>query len=332
MQLDLAFHGDPSRIAPLAAEAERRGVAGLFVAEAAHDPYIALTLASTTTTRIALGTSVAVAFARSPMSTAYSSWDLHRLSGGRLVLGLGSQIRPHITRRYAMPWSSPAARMREYVEALRAIWDAWQHGTALDFRGEFYQHTLMPPLFSPPPLDGPVPRVWVAGVGPRMVATAGAVGDGLICHPLLSRSYLSEVVRPVLGRVKDDFEVATLTMVATGRTEEDLAVAIASVRQQIGFYASTPAYEPVLAHHGWSGLHDEAHRLTTTGRWDELGDLVDDTVLATFAVVGDLPTAARGLRERFAGLAGRTCPSIPYDADDQLALDLVSEAGQDGLA
>jgi probable F420-dependent oxidoreductase len=322
--LDVAFHGDPARVPAIAAEAERRGAAGLFVAEAAHDPYVALTLASTTTSRIRLGTSVAVAFARTPMSTAYSAWDLHRLSGGRLVLGLGSQIKPHITRRYAMPWSSPAARMREYVQALRAIWDSWQHGTALDFRGEFYEHTLMPPLFSPGLFDGPAPRIWVAGVGPLMVGVAGAVADGLICHPLLSRSYLAEAVLPGLGDWRDGFEVATLTMVASGRTEEELTDAVAGVRRQIGFYASTPAYEPVLAHHGWSDLHAEAHRLTREGRWQELGDLVDDEVLAAFAVVGEPAAAARGLRERFAGLAQRTCPSIPYDADDLLALDLIS--------
>lgn len=332
--LDVAFHGEPARLPRIAAEAERRGTAGLFVAEAAHDPFVALTLASTTTERIQLGTSVAVAFARTPMSTAYSAWDLHRLSGGRLVLGLGSQIKPHITRRYAMPWSRPAARMREYVEALRAIWDSWQTGALLDFRGDFYQHTLMPPLFSPAPFDGPVPRVWVAGVGPRMVTTAGAVADGLICHPLLSRSYLEEVVLPALGPTRTDFEVATLTLVATGRTEEEIAAAEAGVRKQIGFYASTPAYAPVLAHHGWEDLHDEANLLTKSARWDELGRIVDDEVVQAFAVVGDLETAAAGLRSRFAGLAHRTCPSIPYDADDLLALDLVEAAGrgQEGLA
>src|SRR5690348_16063008 len=194
---DIAFHGGPERIAAVAQEAERRGhVGGLFVAEAAHDPFVALTLASTATERIELGTSIAVAFARTPMELAYSAYDLQRLTGGRFVLGLGSQIKPHITRRYAMPWSDPAGRMREYVEALRAIFASWQTGEPLAFAGEHYQHTLMPPLFSPGPLDVPSPRIWVAAVGPRMVDVAGGVADGIICHPLLSRSYLAEVLAP----------------------------------------------------------------------------------------------------------------------------------------
>ncbi|MGY2877114.1 putative F420-dependent oxidoreductase [Marmoricola sp. URHA0025 HA25] len=330
--VDIAFHGDPGRIADLAREAEARGdVRGLFVAEAAHDPYVALALASTTTERIELGTSIAVAFARTPMSTAYSAYDLHRLSGGRLVLGLGSQIKPHITRRYAMPWSQPAARMQEYVEALRAIWNSWQTGDALDFRGDFYEHTLMPPLFSPGPLDGPSPRVWLAAVGPRMLEAAGAVADGVICHPLLSRSYLADVVAPSVRRSRSahdrdgrPFEISTLCMVATGRTEEQLAAAVAGVRQQIGFYASTPAYAPVLEHHGWGDLHGDAHALTKAGRWDELGDLVDDEVLATFAVVGELDLVGAEVRARFAGVADRVTTSMPYEADDLLALDLLS--------
>lgn len=325
LAVDVAFHGGPERVTRIAREVEARGtVRGLFVAEAAHDPFVALTLAATATERVEIGTSVAVAFARTPMELAYSAYDVHRLSGGRLVLGLGSQVKPHIIRRYAMPWSRPAARMREYVAALRAIWDSWQTGEALDFRGEFYEHTLMPPMFSPGPLGVPSPRVWLAAVGPEMLRAAGEVADGLIGHPLLSRSYLSEVVLPAVGGRREGFEVSTLCLVATGRTEEQVADAVAGVRRQIGFYASTPAYRPVLDHHGWGDLHGEAHAFTKAGRWDELGDLVDDEVLATFAVVGDLATAAAGLRERFAGLADRVTTSMPYEADDLLALDLVA--------
>lgn len=328
--VDVAFHGGPERIADLAREAENRGsVRGLFVAEAAHDPFVALTTASTATTRIELGTSIAVAFARTPMLMAYSAHDVHRLSGGRLVLGLGSQIKPHVTRRYSMPWSSPAARMREYVAALRAIWQSWQSGDQLDFRGDFYEHTLMPPLFSPGSLEFSSPRVWLAAVGPLMLEAAGAVADGLICHPLLSRSYLADVVEPTVrkgraanGRTGEPFEVSTLCLVATGRTEEQLADAVAGVRRQIGFYASTPAYKPVLEHHGWGGLHDEAHAMTKAGRWTELGVLVDDEVLTTFAVVAELAAAGVEVRSRFEGLADRVTTSMPYDADDLLALDL----------
>ncbi|HET9423121.1 MAG TPA: TIGR03617 family F420-dependent LLM class oxidoreductase [Nocardioides sp.] len=332
--VDVAFHGRPERIADIAREVEERGtVGGLFVAEAAHDPFVALALAATATERIELGTSIAVAFARTPMALAYSAFDLQRLSGGRLVLGLGSQIKAHITRRYDMPWSRPAARIQEYVAALRAIWHSWQTGDPLEFRGDFYEHTLMPPLFSPGALDGPSPRVWLAAVGPRMLAAAGAVADGLICHPLLSRGYLSEAVVPAVrrsreahGRADQPFEVSTLCMVATGRTEEQLAEAVAGVRRQIGFYASTPAYLPVLEHHGWGALHHEAHALTKAGRWSELGDLVDDEILAAYAVVGELDRVGAEVRARFAGLADRVTTSMPYAADDRLALDLLGQS------
>ena len=332
---DIAFHGGPERIADLAREAERRGhVRGLFVAEAAHDPFVALTMASTTTERIELGTSIAVAFARTPMELAYSAYDLARLTGGRFVLGLGSQIKPHITRRYAMPWSDPSERMREYIEALRAIWTSWQTGEPLAFTGEYYQHTLMPPLFSPGPLEVPSPRVWLAAVGPRMVEVAGSTADGIICHPLRSRSYLGEVLRPGIATARaaagrdGTFEFSTLVMVATGRTEEGLREAVTGVRKQIGFYASTPAYAPVLEHHGWGDLHREAHALTKQDRWDELAALVDDEVLDTFAVTGELAEVGPAFRERFAGLAERITVSMPYDADDLLALDVVAAGAE----
>jgi probable F420-dependent oxidoreductase len=219
--------------------------------------------------------------------------------------------------------------MLEYVQALRAIFASWQTGEPLSFEGEYYRHTLMPPLFSPGPVEGGPPPLWLAGVGPRMVATAAAVADGLLCHPLISRAYLGDVVVPAVVSARDGrepFTLAVMTMVATGRTEEALAAATAGVRRQIGFYASTPAYAPVLEHHGWGDLHVEAHRFTKDGRWSELGDLVDDTVLHEFAVVGDLETAARDLRTRFTGLAERVMTSMPYDADDLLALDVATPA------
>lgn len=328
--VDVAFHGGPERLAVVAREAEARGhEGGLFVPEGAHDPYIDLAVAATVSERVTLGTGIAVAFARTPMSTAYSAYDVQRLSRGRFVLGLGTQIKPHITRRFSMPWSRPAARMREYVAALRAIWHAWETGEPLSFEGEFYSHTLMPPLFSPGAVDGGPPPIWLAGVGPRMVATAGAVADGLLCHPLISRAYLGDVVVPAVAAARggrEPFTLAVMTMVATGRTEDGLAAAVAGVRRQIGFYASTPAYAPVLEHHGWGDLHVEAHRFTKEGRWSELGDLVDDTVLREFAVVGDLEAAARDLRGRFTGLASRVMTSMPYDADDLLALDVARPA------
>lgn len=330
-EIDLTYHGDPAGIGAVARAVEERSPSStLYVPEGAHDPFVYLTLAATQTERLRIGTSIALAFARSPMAMAYPAYDVHRLSGGRLILGLGSQIKPHIERRYSMPWSRPADRMPEYIAALRAIWHTWQTGEALDFRGDFYTHTLMPPLFNPGPLGFPSPEIWLAGVGPRMVATAGAVADGFMCHPLLSRSYLEDVLRPQLaeGRASTgasgDFTVAAMAMVATGRTEEGYAQAIAGTKRQIGFYASTPAYKPVLDHHGWGDLHAEAHAFTKAGRWTELGDLVDDEVLTTLAVVSELDQAGAAVRERFDGLAERVILSIPYAADDALGLDVAA--------
>jgi probable F420-dependent oxidoreductase len=331
IELDVTYHGDPAGIADVAQAVEERRTAGaLYVPEGAHDAFVYLTLAATHTTRIRLGTSIALAFARSPMAMAYPAYDIQRLSGGRLILGLGSQIKPHIERRFSMPWSRPAERMREYIAALRAIWRAWQTGAPLDFHGDFYQHTLMPPLFNPGPLDVPSPEIWLAGVGPRMVETAGAVADGFICHPLLSRDYLADALRPALSRGRSSAgasgppTVAAMAMVVTGRNEEKLAEAIAGTKRQIGFYASTPAYKPVLDHHGWGELHTEAHALTKAGRWSELGDLVDDEVLHTFAVVGELEHVGTAVRDRFDELADRVILSIPYPADDLLGLDIAS--------
>lgn len=330
--IDLTFHGDPSKAQDVARRVEAASAGGLFVPEGNHDPFIALALAATTTSSLRLGTSIALAFARSPMQMAYSAYDLQRLSQGRLVLGLGSQIRPHIERRYSMPWSRPAARMAEYVAALHAIWDSWQTGAQLDFRGDFYSHTLMPPLFNPGPLEVASPEIWLAGVGPKMVETAGAVADGFLCHPLLSRSYLAEALRPDLerGRVgagrNGTFTISAMAMVATGRTEEALAAAIKGTRQQIGFYASTPAYRAVLDHHGWGDLHTAAHTLTREGRWSELADLVDDEVLNTLALVGELSQVGNDVVRRFDGLADRVLLSIPYPADDALGIDIAAGA------
>jgi probable F420-dependent oxidoreductase len=325
LPVDVTFHGTHDRIAGFARRAQEHGVAGLFVAEAYDDPFISLTLAAAETTSLQLGTGVAIAFARTPMTMAYSAYHLHRVTGGRAILGLGSQIKPHVVYRYGMPWSRPAARMAEFVAAVRAVWHTWQTGEPLAFRGEFYRHTLMPPLFSPGPLGFASPPIWLAAVGPRMVDVAATAADGLLCHPLTSVGYLRDVLLPRVAprRAADDsFTVAGMAMVATGRTESELANAIAATRAQIGFYASTPAYEPVLAHHGWSELHTEARTLTKTGRWAELPGLVDDEVLAAFAVVGEPAAARAALQERYAGLVDRVSLSMPYQPDEELTLAL----------
>ena len=312
MKIDAYLVDDITTAAAQARDAEAAGYAGIFTPEARHDGFLPLAAAAGQTGTIELGTSVAIAFARTPMTLAHLGHDMQLLSGGRFVLGLGSQIRPHIERRYSMPWSHPAARMREMVEALRAIWRCWNEGEPLDFRGDFYTHTLMTPLFVPPASPHGPPRVWVAGVGRRMVEVAGAVGDGLICHPLVSARYLREALVPHLhdgarsaGRDPAELEVAAMAMVATGDTEEAMADAVAAVRMQIAFYGSTPAYRPVLDMHGWGDLQPELRRLSKEGGWTAMGDLVDDDMLHTLAVVAEPGALGAALDERFGGVADR---------------------------
>jgi probable F420-dependent oxidoreductase len=335
IRTDLAFHGRPEGVADAARAAEERGIDGLLVAEIRHDPFPMLALAAAATRRIGLGTGVAIAFARTPMALAHSAWDLQRLAGGRAVIGLGSQVAPHVTRRYGMPWSRPAARMREFAAATRAIWHSWQTGDRLDFRGDFYSHTLMTPMFDPGPLPEGAPAIRIAAVGPLMTAVAGEVGDGLVCHPFTTPGYLRETTLPAVRAARAGaeaarkpwtvrpFEVAGTAMVVTGRTAEQLAANTTAVRERIAFYGSTPAYRPVLEQHGWGALHEALHTLSMEGRWQEMGRLVDDEVLHAFAVVGEPEAAGRAVRERFAGLLDRVTVSLPYACDDGLALDVL---------
>jgi probable F420-dependent oxidoreductase len=312
MKIDAYMVDDIAGAARQAREAEATGYAGIFTPEARHDGFLPLAAAAGQTETIELGTSVAIAFARTPMTLAHLGHDMQVLSRGRFILGLGSQIRPHIERRYSMPWSHPAARMREMVEAMRAIWRCWNEGEPLDFRGDFYTHTLMTPLFVPPPSPYGPPRVWVAGVGPRMVEVAGAVGDGLICHPLVSHRYLREALVPHLhegaraaGRDPGDLEVAAMTMVATGANEDEMAAAVSATRVQIAFYASTPAYRPVLELHGWGDLQPEMRRMSKEGRWQDMGAAIDDDMLRTLAIVAEPEGVGPALEERFGGVAER---------------------------
>ena len=320
---------------------EQAGYDGLWSSESAHDPFLPLVLAAEHTERIELGTAIAVAFARSPMQLAYTAHDLQSLSGGRFTLGLGSQVRPHIERRFGMPWSHPAPRMREYILALRAVWSAWNEGTALSFRGDFYRHTLMTPFFSPPPAPGGPPRVFLAAVGEAMTAVAGEVADGLLVHPFTTQRYLREVTLPALGRglaragrSRNGSQVSLQVMIATGRTEEELARAVAGTRQQIAFYGSTPAYRGVLERHGWAALGGELNDLSRSSRadkWAAMGGLIDDDVLNAFAVVAEPPDVAAEIRRRFAGLADRVSFYAPYDiaaeAWDPILRDLKAASG-----
>ncbi|MFJ4199504.1 TIGR03617 family F420-dependent LLM class oxidoreductase [Streptomyces sviceus] len=314
---------------------EKAGYDGLWASESKHDPFLPLVLAAEHTDRLEVGTAIAVAFARSPMQLAYTAHDLQTYAGGRFSLGLGSQIKPHIERRFDMPWSRPAARMREYVSALHAIWAAWNEGEKLNFRGDFYSHTLMSPFFSPPPAPGGAPKVFVAAVGQAMTRVAGEVADGLLAHGFTTERYLREVTLPTVeaglaasGRTRADFAVSHLLLTATGRTEEEMTRAIDGTRAQIAFYGSTPAYRGVLELHGWGELGDELHALSTSRRedkWEAMSGLVDDEVLHTFAVVAEPERVAGEIRRRYGALVDRVSFYTAYEIDAEVWEPIVQE-------
>jgi probable F420-dependent oxidoreductase len=300
------LYGGLEGVSARARSAEDRGFDGAASVEVNHDPFLPLVLAAEHTQRIGLLTSIAVAFARNPMTVAQLGHDLNAYSRGRLALGLGSQIRPHITRRFSMPWSAPAARMREFVLAMRAIWRTWYEGAPLDFRGEHYQHTLMTPVFVPGDREHGAPRVLLAAVGPRMTEIAGEVGDGLVAHAFTTPRYLREVTLPAVerglaraNRRREDFEIACPVFAISGETPSARDAQREAVRAQIAFYASTPAYRPVLELHGWEGVGEELHRLSVEGRWGEMGPRITDEMLGELAVEAGPDRLGAEIRLRF---------------------------------
>lgn len=333
MQVDTGFSFTSSiDTRSAAADAEAAGFAGIWTSEVKHDPFLSLAVAAVATERIQLGTSIAVAFARNPMTTAVAANDLQLLSRGRLLLGLGSQVRAHITRRFNMPWSHPAPRMREYVLAMRAIWDCWHNGTRLDFEGEFYSHTLMSPFFDPGPNEFGPPRVFLAGVGATMTTVAGEVCEGFLCHGFTTERYLREVTMPALadgrsraGKELAGFEVCGSPLVVTGRTEAEMAAARRGVQAQIAFYGSTPAYRGVLELHGWGDLAEELHRMSRAGQWAEMGDRIPDEVVDAFAVVAEPDRVADELLRRYGDLMTRMTFYMPYDADHSISLQIAEQ-------
>jgi probable F420-dependent oxidoreductase len=325
MKIDGGIGSDLRKVPQQARDAEAAGYAGAWTAETAHDPFLPLLLAAEHTEHLELGTSIAVAFARNPMTLAHTAWDLQAYSQGRFILGLGSQIKPHITKRFSMEWSHPAARMREMVLAMRAIWNTWLTGEKLDFRGEFYTHTLMTPFFTPNAKElegvGP-PKVFLAGVGELMTEVAGEVCDGFICHGFTTERYLREVTMPALerGRAKAGksmvgFEIIGPSFVVTGNDDAEIASAAAATRQQIAFYGSTPAYRGVLEIHGWGHLQDELNALSKQGEWVKMGELIDDEILNTFAVVGEPEAIAPELSARYGDVIQRISFYAPYASD-----------------
>ena len=325
MKVDGGITTDMSKVPQSAKEVEAAGYSGAWTAETAHDPFLPLVLAAEHTETIELGTSIAVAFARNPMLLANLGWDLQAYSKGRFILGLGSQIKPHIEKRFSMEWSHPARRMREMVLAIRAIWDTWENGTKLDFRGEFYKHTLMTPFFTPERAELAgfgTPKIYLAGVGELMTEVCGEVCDGFICHGFTTEKYLREVTIPALargrakaGKTMDGFDIVGPSFVVTGNNENELKAAAAGTRQQISFYGSTPAYRGVLEAHGWGGLQDDLNTLSKQGKWTEMGDLIDDEILNTFAVVGEPESIAPELHRRYGAVLSRISFYAPYKSD-----------------
>jgi len=335
MKLDAGLHDYNLRAVPdYARKAESIGYDCLWTSETQHDPFLPLAVAATATSRIQLGTSIAVAFPRSPMVIAYTAWDIQKASAGRFILGLGSQVRAHNQRRFSVKFESPGPKLREVVLALRTIGECWQKGTPLKFQGEFYQFDLMTPFFNPGPLEHPKIPVFIAGVNQYMCRVAGEVCDGLHVHPFHTPKYLREYVHPTVdeglrasGRTRKDFQYTTATFVVVGDTESERARQTEAVRQQIAFYASTRTYEPVLASHGWEGIVPDLHQKSLDGDWKGMARLITDEMLDAIAVVGTYETIGIKLRERYAGLLDRTALYQPYEvsADDSRCAALVRQ-------
>jgi len=316
--------GSIAQIAQSAREMEAIGWDALWSAETSHDPFFPLLIAAEHTEHLQLGTGITVAFARNPMTLANVGYDLQLLSGGRFILGLGSQIKAHIEKRFSMEWSHPAARMREMVLAMRAIWAAWNERTPLRFEGEFYRHTLMTPFFDPGPNPYGDPLVFLAAVGERMTEVAGEVADGIILHGFTTERYVREVTLPALergwqkaGKTRADFQLSGPLFVVTGTNDDEYEKARAGTKQQIAFYGSTPAYRGVLELHGWGDLQTELNRLSKQGKWAEMGTLIDDEILETFAVVGEPEEVPKLLLARYGDLVDRLSFYAPYQSDPE---------------
>jgi probable F420-dependent oxidoreductase len=322
LKIDASLGHDVLATKDSARELEAAGYDGLSNGETSHDPFLQLLLASEATEKITLTTSIAIGFARTPMLLANLGFDLNLYSKGRFVLGLGSQIKPHIEKRFSMPWSHPAPRMREMVLATRAIWDSWQNGTKLDFKGDFYTHTLMTPFFSPKPSPYGTPPIKIAGVGALMTEVAGEVCDGFFIHPFSTERYFREVTVPALerGRAKagkplQGFAISGPCFAVTGKNEAEMAAAMKGTKDQIAFYASTPAYRPVLEIHGWGDVQTELNAMTKQGRWSEIGEVITEEMVHAFGVVGTPTEVGQGLVRRYGDICDRVSFYAPYAHD-----------------
>lgn len=327
MKIDTAIYG----LTTARSEAERLrdlGVDGVFSFEGPHDVFAPLVLASQVG-GLDLLTNVAIAFPRNPIHLAHQAWDLHQLSGGRFTLGLGTQIRPQIEKRFGVEFDRPVDRMREKVAAIKAIWSCWADGTRLDFRGDFHQHTLMTPMFRPGESEFAPPPIHVGALGPRMTRMVAESADGILVMPFTSERYFAEHTMArvteglaAAGRSADDFDIHAEAIVCVGRDEAEMAVAEEGTRFLLAFYGSTPSYRPVLEAHGWGDLQPELNAMTKAGRWDEIARLIDDEVLSTLAVRGTPGEVAAELHTRFGG-ADRLGFYTPYNVPDDTVAELI---------
>jgi len=328
MKFDAAIAPNSLKLVPdLARRIEALGFDGLWCSETAHNPFLPMTLAASVTNRITVGTSVAIAFPRSPMVTAQIAWDLAEQSGGRFILGLGTQIKPHIVRRFSTVWDSPGPRLREYILSLRAIWETFQRNKPLRFKGEYYNFTLMTPFFTPGSIPTPDVPIYIAGVNPYLCRLAGELCQGFHVHPLHTARYLREAIIPNIeqgaasaGRTRADVQLTCAIFVVTGENEQAIENAKGPIKSQIAFYASTPSYESVLELHGWTDVAQALNNLSRQGRWAEMGDLITDEMLNEFAVVAPHDQLARRVRERYAGLLDRVSYYFPFESGVNEAL------------
>jgi probable F420-dependent oxidoreductase len=338
LKLDLGFMTfDLREIPAYARHAEDLGVGALWSAETKHDPFLPLAVAAANTRSIRLGTAIAVAFPRSPMILAHTAWDLQKVSGGRFVLGLGTQVKAHNERRFSLKWEPPGPRLREVVLALRAIWECWQTGAPLDFHGQSYRFDLMTPFFNPGPIEHPRIPIYIAAVNPYMAQMAGEICDGLHVHSFHSPKYLGEVIRPAVevglaksGRGIKDFTFRASTMVVVGDDAEEMERNKRAVKQQIAFYASTRTYQAVLAVHGLDHLVPQLHAKSLQGDWQGMAELISDEALDHFAVTATWDTLGAKLRERYDGICDRTqlYPAFQPSLDDPRLQALIKEMNQ----
>jgi probable F420-dependent oxidoreductase len=324
MKVDAGVGHQLEKIPEQVREIEAMGYDGVRTAEMNHDPFFPLLLAAEHSEKLDIATSIAVAFARSPMNLANIGHDLNAYSKGRFTLGLGSQIKPHITKRFSMQWGAPAEQMRELILAMRAIWANWYDGAPLEFVGKYYTHTLMTPAFTPENKEHGAPKVILAAVGPKMTEVAGEVADGMIVHPFSTRAYIEQVTLPAIdaglakaGRSRDDFEISYSNMVVTGRDEAEFANAKKAICERIAFYGSTPAYRGVLESIGVGELQSELNAMSKQGRWQEMGTLITDDILKEFAVVGEPSEIAPEMLARYGDFVDRTSASFPVAEDSE---------------